>query len=62
VFTGIYANTGFFYGYDKQMLEQLYSLIEVEKTQLVFYKIIVAMYKTKAAYLITFLKKEYHIG
>ncbi|HEY2727325.1 MAG TPA: hypothetical protein VGI61_09145 [Parafilimonas sp.] len=55
-------NTEVFTNYDKQQLEHLYSLIEIERTQLEFYRFMIARYKESATALIVFLKKEYDLN
>jgi len=61
IYPPLLQNTEVFTQYDKQQLEQLYSLIQIERTELDFYRLVVMKYKTKATALIAFLQKEYHL-
>jgi hypothetical protein len=61
VYPPLLQNTEVFTQYDKQQLEKLYSLIQIERTQLDFYRLVVSKYKAKATALIAFLQKEYHL-
>ncbi|MFZ1798508.1 MAG: hypothetical protein WAU24_01495 [Chitinophagaceae bacterium] len=47
--------------YDKVLIEQLYNLIRNEQTQLVYYKYLIDIYKTRATGLMTFLQAKYDV-
>lgn len=47
--------------YDKVLIEQLYNLIRNEQTQLVYYKYLIGLYKTRATGLMTFLQAKYDV-
>ena len=57
----IVSNTEVFTQYDKPLLEQLYSLIKIEKIELESTPKLVQDYKDKATGLLLFLQKEYHL-
>lgn len=47
--------------YDKVLIEQLYNLIRNEQTQLVYYKYLIGLYKTRATDLMKFLEEKYNV-
>ncbi len=47
--------------YDKVLIEQLYNLIRNEQTQLVYYKYLIGLYKTRATGLMKFLEEKYDV-
>ncbi len=47
--------------YDKVLIEQLYNLIRNEQTQLVYYKYLIGLYKTRATGLMKFLQEKYDV-
>ena len=55
------SNTEIFTQYDKPLLEQLYSLIKIEKIELESTPKLVQDYKDKATVLLVFLQKGYHL-
>lgn len=47
--------------YDNVLIEQLYNLIRNEQTQLVYYKYLIGIYKTRATMLLNFLHERYDV-
>lgn len=62
ILPGIVNQTEVFTQYDKPLLEQLYSLIKIEKIELESVPKVNQEYKVRATRLLQFLQKEYHLN
>ncbi len=59
IYPALFYHEEVFIQYDKALLEELYNLVQIERSQLDFYRLMIKRYKQKATNLITFLQKEY---